>query len=191
MKYLKQITAAVIILCIVLLLLPTTVQAIPPLPSSFFGTVKVNAVNVADGTLVEAVIEDQVVAKGYTQTYQGNSVYSIDVPGDEAGTAPIEGGKEGDAVHFKISGIDAVESGTWHSATNVELNLSATSETILNTPMATPSHVPTQTPITIVYATDMPTFSPTEVEATMQAVLSIEKTIQSGDKSSELSLSLN
>jgi len=123
------------------------VLAIPPLPSSFYGRIQVNADNVPDGTLVRAMIDGQVCARGHTQTYQGHSVYSLDVPGDDPETPVRDGGREGDVIQFEIGGVPADQTGVWHGGTNVELDLSAESTGSLTAPQATPSPVPTQTPI--------------------------------------------
>lgn len=149
---------------------------IPPLPSSFYGTVKVNGENVADGTVVRALINGQVYSTGYTQTYQGDSVYSLDVPGDDSSTTEIEGGKEGDIVQFDIAGVLAVETGTWKSATNTSVNLTASSAAPLNTPQATPTPVPTQTPI------KLPTKLPT---ATRSAASSSTETVSEPTSTAE------
>ena len=42
-----------------------------------------NNLPVIDGTAVQAIIADQVVASGSTQTYQGNSFYALDIPSDD------------------------------------------------------------------------------------------------------------
>jgi cell division septation protein DedD len=123
------------------------VLAIPPLPSSFYGRVQVDADNVPDGTLVRALIDGQVCAREHTQTYQGHSVYSLDVPGDDPDTPTRDGGREGDVIQFEIGGVLADQTGVWHSGTNVERDLSAESAGSLATPQATPSPVSTQTPI--------------------------------------------
>jgi hypothetical protein len=128
------------------------VHAIPPMPSSMYGTVKLNNANVPDGTLVEGFINNLVFAQSYTQTYNGNSVYTLDIPGDDAATAVIDGGKEGEEISFRIGGVMANEKGVWHSATNVELNLTATAETPIDTPIPKRTAVPTQTAI-VVYPT--------------------------------------
>lgn len=121
--------------------------AFPPLPSSFFGEVKVNGQNVPDGTLVRALIGGKVYTDGRTHTYQGSSVFNLDIPGDEAGSEAVEGGREGDVIQFEIGGVLAEQTGQWHSATNVRVNLSASSDRPLNTPGPAPTPVPTQTPI--------------------------------------------
>ena len=45
--------------------------AVPQIPASFYGTVKVNGANVPDGTSVQALIDGKVYADVLTQTYQG------------------------------------------------------------------------------------------------------------------------
>jgi hypothetical protein len=102
------------------------VLAFPPLPSSFYGTVKVNGANVADGTVVSARINGIQYASTNTFTYSGTSVYSLDIPGDDLSTSGvIEGGVENDTIVFFIGSLQASPTGTWHGGTNISLNLSA------------------------------------------------------------------
>jgi hypothetical protein len=130
----------------------TPALAFPPLPSSFYGQVKANGQNVPDGTLVRALIAGKAYAETRTQTYQGDSVFSMNVPGDETDTAAIEGGKEGEAVQFEVGGVVANESGVWHSGTNVKVDLTVTASGPLATPPPAPPAVPTQTAISAVVA---------------------------------------
>ncbi len=129
------------------LLAVTPALAIPPLPSSFYGKVQVNGKNVPDGTVVRALIGGNVYAEGRTQAYQGSSVYSLDVPGDEAGTQALEGGREGDTVQFEVGGVLAGQTGTWHSGSNTNLDLSAQTSSALAAPPPTIAPPPTQTAI--------------------------------------------
>ena len=126
-----------------------SVLAFPPLPSSFYGTVKVNGAKVPDGTIVNAYINGQLYANALTQTYQGDSVYSLDVLGDDSSTTTIEGGKDGDTIVFRIGEEVANETGKWKSGTNINLNLSVSKITPQSTsiPTRTPaaSTVPEQT----------------------------------------------
>ncbi|MEJ5223875.1 MAG: hypothetical protein WHV44_05410 [Anaerolineales bacterium] len=135
--------------------------AVPALPSSFYGTVRVNAANVPDGTQVQALIGGQVVAVGVTQTYQGDSVYVLDVPGDNPDTSAKDGGREGDVIQFSIGGVLAEQTGQWRSGTNVNLNLTAVSATPVNTPVPTLPPPPTQTDIVILPPTALPTSTAT------------------------------
>jgi hypothetical protein len=138
------------IICTAIFAKPSSAQAIPALPSSFFGTVKLNNANVLDGMVIQAFIGDRMIAQGYTQMYQGESVYSLDLPGDNTDTVIIDGGREGDTITFKVAGIASHETGTWHSATSVQLNLTVTSASTPKAPQATPPELPTQTPIVVI-----------------------------------------
>lgn len=149
MKHLSKLLSLSLIVFVASFFIATPVRAIPPLPSSFYGTVKVNNANVPDGTVIQALIGGQVYAEGYTQTYQGDSVYTLDVRGDDSGTTTVDGGREGDTIQFKIGGAPAVQTAVWKTATNVALNLTAVPSVPLLPPQATPTPVPTQTAIAI------------------------------------------
>ena len=119
--------------------------AFPVLPSSFYGVVQYGGGNVADGTLVEAIIGDQVLANATTRTYQGSSVYSLDVRGDDNETAAVDGGCDGDRIQFRVGGVLAKESGIWRSGTNAALNLSVPASAALHDPQPTQKPLPSQT----------------------------------------------
>ena len=113
-------------LLLALVLLGITVQpamAFPPLPSSFYGTAKINGLNVPNGMVITAKINGVAYASAVVQIYQGNTVYSLDVPGDQSDTPAVEGGVEGDTIVFFIGATQASQTGIWHSGTNVSLNL--------------------------------------------------------------------
>ena len=111
------------LLCIVVLMAAIPALAMPPLPSSFYGTVKINGANAPDGTVIQAVIGGQVFAAVTTRTSQDSSVYSMDIPGDDASTPTLEGGRPGDTIVFRIGEGVAAQTGTWQSGTNVQLDL--------------------------------------------------------------------
>jgi hypothetical protein len=157
MKYLFRITSFSLLIIMMSLFITTPVLAIPSLPSSFYGTVKVNDANVPDGTAIQALIGGQVYGQGVTQTYQGDSVYVLDVPGDNTDTAAQDGGREGDTIQFKIGGVPAKQTAVWHVGTNTNLNLTASSSGTINTPAPTSSPVPTQTAIVPIQPTQIPT----------------------------------
>lgn len=157
MRPLSRISSLSLIVFIFSLFVVIPARAIPSMPSSFYGTVKVNNSNVKDGTLVQALIGGQVYAEGYSQTYQGDSVYALDVRGDDSDTAAQDGGREGDAIQFKVGGVLADQSAVWHSGTNVNLNLTASSSGAISTPQATPTPVPTQTDIVLIQPSSTPT----------------------------------
>jgi hypothetical protein len=106
-----------------------TVLAVPPLPSSFYGTVKVDGANVPGGTIVSAWIDGVKHAETTVSLYADDTVYGLNVPGDDPETPGIQGGVEGDTVVFYIGGLEADQTGTWHSGANVDLNLTASTPT--------------------------------------------------------------
>ncbi len=136
MKILKQISICLLI-CLMSLFVAEPVLAFPPLPSSFYGKVKVDGENVPDGTVVEAWINGKVYTEAKTQTYEGDSVYAMDVTGDDASTNDVEGGIEGDKIEFRVAGQVAGQSGIWHSGTNTNLDLSVASAADQVNPAAT------------------------------------------------------
>ena len=146
MKKLK-ITSTLILFVLTSFLYQGIVFAIPPLPSSFYGTLTLNGSNVVEGTVIEALINDKMVGESQTLMYEGKSVYSIDVNGDDSSTTQVEGGKEGDLISYRIGGLIAKETGTWHSGVNFELNLTINSQATLQPPEPTKTPIPTQTPI--------------------------------------------
>ena len=158
MKHVTKIACITLMSLIVSLFISLPVLAVPQLPSSFYGTVKVNGANVPDGTSVQALIGGKVYAETLTQTYQGDSVYSLDVTGDDTDTTVQDGGREGDTIQFKIGGVLANQTGVFHSGTNINFILTASTSTPVATPRATLTPVPTQasTP-TLQSATLVPT----------------------------------
>ncbi len=99
--------------------------AFPPLPSSFYGTVKLSGANPPVGTSVSAWIGGVKYVQVQTSLYGGNSVYSLIVPGDDTGTPVIDGGREGDIISFKIDEQLAAQTGVWHSGSNLQLDLTS------------------------------------------------------------------
>ena len=156
MKHLVRILSFSPIIIILSLFCTIPVLALPPLPSSFYGTVKVNGANVPDGTVIQALVGGEVHAEGFTQTYEGNSFFALDVAGDDIGTAALDGGRDGDTIQFKIGGLPADQTAVWHGGMNVRLDLTAASSEPLSTPQATPRAIPTQTAMVIQVASPLP-----------------------------------
>jgi hypothetical protein len=101
----------------------TPVLALPPLPSAFHGTVKVDGANVPDGTHVRALVNGVPYADVTTATFSGESWYNLIVPGDDPATPGLEGGVQGNTVIFTVGGDYATQTGTWASGSSVGLNL--------------------------------------------------------------------
>ena len=123
----KLRTMTSIIIAISLLLINfASVSAVPPLPSSFWGTVKINGANVETGTKVTAWINGVKYSETTVLLDEGNTVFSLDIPGDDSATAGVvEGGVAGNTVVFHIGDLVATPTGIWASGTNVEINISA------------------------------------------------------------------
>jgi hypothetical protein len=97
-------------------------------------------------------------AQTTTLTWEGNSVYSVDVGGDDSvSTLVKEGPVEDEIVRFKIGGNAAAESSVWNTEQNKEVNLTSSGAT------ATPSNTPTRTltPTNTPTATETPLVTPT------------------------------
>ena len=123
----KRIRSLAILIVLTLGLLVFDVQpalAFPPLPSTFYGTVKIDEANVPAGTVVSAQINDVKFAFATVITYHGDIVYSLDIPGDDSETTGIiEGGVEGDTIVFYIGTTKATQTAIWHGGPLVSLNL--------------------------------------------------------------------
>jgi hypothetical protein len=144
MKYFRLFTISTIVILAITLVPVDVVQAFPPLPSSFYGSIKQNGGNLSAGTPIQALINNQVFATSTIEIYQGESVYSLTVPGDDPGTVQVEGGQAGDTISFRINGELADQTGTWESGTNVSLNLTLNTNPNVVTP--TPAQpTPTRT----------------------------------------------
>ncbi len=144
------------VLTVISALFITPVLAVPLMPSSFYGMVKVNDQNVPDGTVIRALIDGEVYAEGYSLTYEGDSVYTLDVPSDDSDTTQVDGGRENDPVQFEIGGVLSDQTGNWESGTNVNLDLTASTDEDLTEPYPTPTPVPTQTPVTVDQSSTVP-----------------------------------
>ena len=162
----------------------TAVHAVPPLPSTFYGTAKLDGANVPDGTLVTAWIGGVQYGQGTTFTYGGESWYNLDVRGDDVDEPGKDGGQEGDTVSFRIGANDAAQTGVWHSGTSALLNLTASgastatptaTETPIPTPTLTNTPLPTSTPTPTNTATPTntptPTATPTPATGAIQGLV--------------------
>ena len=99
-------------------------SALPPLPSSFYGSVRTGSGNAPLGTSVSAWIGGVEYAQSAIFLYEGESVYALDVPGDDISTPVLcEGGTPGDAITFHIGGQLATPGAVWQSGTNRRLDL--------------------------------------------------------------------
>lgn len=96
-------------------------DAPPSLPSSFYGTIKLDGNNVPIGTLVSAFVgsNTEVAAQSSVTMYESDSIYGLNVRGDSS--------TSGATVTFKMGDLVANETGVWTTGGNVNLNLTFTS----------------------------------------------------------------
>lgn len=159
----KKTLLSLILACLVGLAVAAPALAFPPLPSSFYGSVQANGADVPEDTAVRALIGGKVFAEARVQIYQGKSVFSLNVPGDDSSTTTLDGGKEGDQIEFEIGGAAAAQTGVWHSGVNSKQDLSTADAAVqLATPAPSPSPIPTQTSI----AAAAPAHTPTAAQPT-------------------------
>ena len=122
----RRLILTFIIIFVQLVSIVSPVYTAPPLPSSFYGTVKVGGANVPIGTPVTAWINGVQYASYPASIYLGDTVYSLNVPGDNSETpGVIEGGVEGNTIVFHIGALVADQTAIWHSGPNINLNLTA------------------------------------------------------------------
>ena len=161
-RYPVIVSIACLIACMVAWRTAGPALAVSPPPSSFHGIVSVNDQNLPDGIYIIARINGEAYAENYIQTDQGNSVYSLEVPGDDPDTPEREGGREGDTVQFELGAILADQAGIWHSGTSVQLDLTLLASGVPPTMMPTisPDQLPTQTREPIVQPSPTPSQTP-------------------------------
>ncbi len=144
----KRTLLLTLCVCAILAVGGLLVHAAPPLPATFYGTVKVNGANVPAGTSVDAYIGGISYASKPVQISGADTVYVLDVPGDIPEIAGKEGGVEGDAIQFRVGGLVCAQTSVWHQGTQTNLNLTATGTmpTLTPTPPQPPTNTPTMTP---------------------------------------------
>lgn len=105
---------------------PPVVQALPPPPSTFWGTVWVDGGLASAGTLVAAWSGGVKWVETVVVPYEDQMYYSLDVPGDDPETPDIKEGPEpGDTIIFTVGVSQAVETATWENSAPHQLDLHA------------------------------------------------------------------
>ena len=162
-----KLGAIIWLAAVVLALVVPAEAAAQEVPCRFYGTVQVDGAYVPDGTLISAHIEGAGQWTTESFTYEGASVYRLDILPDDPATTQKDGGVDGDSVNFWIrfaaSDLPATTASTWQEAAALEVNLEATST---GTPTPAPSPTPTPeltpTPTITPSPTPMPPPAPDE-----------------------------
>ncbi|MEM2994933.1 MAG: PKD domain-containing protein [Candidatus Bathyarchaeia archaeon] len=95
----KAITYCIIILLLAFAVSFLNINAVPQMPHRFWGSVTISGAPAPDGTLIEAVINSVTFAS----TTTSNGSYDLQVPADDPDTPTIEGGRNGDLIHFYVA----------------------------------------------------------------------------------------
>jgi len=140
----KRTSITVLVVLVLFFALTGEAWAVPPIPATFSGTVRLNGVAPGGGVNVTASIGG---LSWSTTTFQagGDTWYQIDVPGDDPDNPGKDGGEPGDTITFRVGGYSASPSGSWSSGDHLNHNLSASSPPTA-TPI-TPTSTPTNTPV--------------------------------------------
>ena len=95
---------------------PLGVSLQPPgLPAGFWGTVRLNGRNIAEGTPVTAWVDGVQVAQTNAIIINGASMYNLDVPADASDTPRLDGGYNDAKVRFMIGTVWADPFAYWQS----------------------------------------------------------------------------
>jgi len=78
---------------------------------------------VAPGTTVSAWINGVKYAETTVSQPASDTLYGLNVPGEDPAEPGTQGGVEGDTVVFKIGELEVAQTGTWHQGTNEPVNL--------------------------------------------------------------------
>ncbi|HLF55235.1 MAG TPA: CARDB domain-containing protein, partial [Thermoanaerobaculia bacterium] len=99
-------------ICLLALLGQPARAGAPLLPSSWFGTVTVSGAPAAAGTPISAWFAGAEIAATTSFSEAGEARYRLDVPGDLAETAAVEGPTAGQAFEIRVGGDPSAEL-TW------------------------------------------------------------------------------
>lgn len=121
-------------------LLPAQVAlAVPPLPSSFYGYITLGGQPVAANTQLEAWIGTTRYATATIGLYQGLSIYTLNVPGDDPATPEREGGLDGETVTFRLADHTFAQTASWHSGSNQAHDLHTPADAVAHLHLVLPT----------------------------------------------------
>lgn len=176
----KLVVFLLLVACLAAVLGSALVEAEPQVPATFYGTVKINGENVPLYVLVEARVLGVTYATRQVQVSGADTVYVMDVPGDDPSTPGREGGQSGDTIQFYIGGLLS-QAATWQQGV-WNLNLTATGSLPTLTPTITGQ--PTSTPTVTLTRTRTPsvTSTPVVVDLTYDVTTIRDTTLNSWDQ---------
>ncbi|OGO05229.1 MAG: hypothetical protein A2Y73_08385 [Chloroflexi bacterium RBG_13_56_8] len=110
---------------------PSSSQAelLPPsLPSSFYGTVRIDGENVPESTEITVGNGGVIYARTVSFLYEGISVYNINAPADRMDTPERDGGVQGEVLEFTVAGLHTDLTAIWRCGANEEVPLAGMHE---------------------------------------------------------------
>jgi hypothetical protein len=121
---LRIISVSISLVLLVFCLLPLLASAAEG-PCRYWGEIFVNSAHPATSKVITAWINGVQYGQATSGSISGQQPwqYLLDVPPDNLTTQPIEGGKTGDTVLFKIEGINATPTATWLMGQYVRVDL--------------------------------------------------------------------
>lgn len=163
----RALSLAVPIAAVLVLCTAAPVGAVPPMPHTFYGTVRLNGEYVPPSTTVSAWTGGVKYGEAQVFPYAGSAYYVLDVPGDDPDTTDVkEGPDAGEIVMFMVQTTWAVQTATWRSGITTFLDLTAYDVTPTPTPTPTATATPTRTPSPTATATS--THTPTSTATPTQ-----------------------
>jgi hypothetical protein len=123
-----KLRAVVLLSVVALLLFPTAAfaQNPPELPCRFYGTVALDGADVADGTVIKAIVSGTEFTATTPAAGYGPSSYAVLIEQPDGATY------DGASVTFTIGGQAADQTATWISGGNVNTNVSSGEATTPN-----------------------------------------------------------
>lgn len=138
-----SLAGAIILAAAVLWLGAGPVHAIPPMPCTFWGTVTIDGEEAPAGTGVSVWSggtkwAERVVMAVDTETGT-QLLYSVDVPGDDPETEPVDGPPAGGSLQFRVHTargvVIAPQVGVWQEGTATRLDLTVALPSQIHLPL--------------------------------------------------------
>ncbi len=126
MKHVVRLAALLVLGALPLLwLMPIPAGAVPPIPATFFGRVdsSTTGLPMPSGSVVEARVAGVVIGRTTAFLSGTDTVYVLDVPGDDTSTPQKDGAVAGEEMVFTVNGVAGKTLATWQSGVLTLKNL--------------------------------------------------------------------
>lgn len=96
------------------------------LPATYYGRITFEAQSIATGITVTAFISDTPIASAQVVSYEGQSVFVMDILADNQNTQQLEGGHKDQIVTFQVGCTKEEFMASWRPAQAQEINVALT-----------------------------------------------------------------